>query len=416
MNKPRSAYVHIPFCRRRCFYCDFPIVPIGGHENEKNLKVIDAINSYLEFLHREISLIPKGISPLSTIYIGGGTPSILSPLQIQNILKTLRKRFGIQDGCEISLEVDPTGINKQLVEEFIKIGINRFSLGGQSFDDKTLKKIGRIHNREQLLDSCNWLEDCFKKGLIESWNLDLIQNLPDENIKSWEQQLTFAIGQSPPHLSIYDLTIELGTVFSRKNLKGELQLPNYDLEVEINQLTRSILKKAGYSRYEISNYALPGHASRHNRVYWSGSSWWGFGLGATSAPYGRRLSRPKTIQGYKRWVQEQELKGIEGTSQMNNHSIMDLDELIMVGLRRREGVDLDCLFRNWGWNVNQRKEYLIALVVRWEPFIAKGFLKKYGERFKLTDPKGMDISNQILVEMFLWWDSLPKSALNVPIL
>ena len=414
MNNPRSAYVHIPFCRRRCFYCDFPIVPIGMGESEKNLKVIDSINSYLEFLHKEISLITIDGNPLATIYIGGGTPSLLSPLQIRDLLQALRQKFGIQEGCEISLEVDPAGLTKQLVEEFIKIGINRFSLGGQSFDNINLRRIGRIHDQDQLIESCNWIGDCFKKGLISSWNLDLIQNLPSENIKSWKKQLLFAIDKLPPHLSIYDLTLEPGTVFYRKNLKGELGLPNDDLQAEINELTRVILQKVGFSRYEISNYSLPGHASRHNRVYWSGSGWWGFGMGATSSPYGIRFSRPKTIEGYKKWVKDQELKGIEDSLSLKNNSMMDLDELIMVGLRRREGVDLDSLFSKWGWNVSQKEEYLFHLLVRWKPFIEKGFLINKGKRFKLTNPSGMNISNQILVEMILWWDALPKSALNPP--
>ncbi|WP_320664028.1 radical SAM family heme chaperone HemW [Prochlorococcus sp. MIT 1223] len=413
-NNPRSAYLHIPFCHRRCFYCDFAVVPLGDKANGVNGPGSNSIKTYLELLHREIALIKEG-SPLSTIYFGGGTPSLLTPVQISSLLRHLQQIFGFQDGVEITLEVDPASFDKNSLEEFLEIGINRLSLGGQSFDDDLLLQIGRRHNRKQLIQSCEWIDQMFRIGQLRSWSLDLIQNLPGHDLLFWKSQLLQALEVSAPHLSIYDLSVEPGTVFYRKKLKGELSLPNEDTSIGIDRLTKSLLSEVGYSRYEISNYALPGHASRHNRVYWSGAGWWGFGMGATSAPWGARFSRPRTRDGYEKWLESQEKKGLEPSLEMPNARPIDLDEQLMVGLRRREGVNLFEIGRNWGWSTDKCGEYLDALDLRWKNFYEKGLIIKNGNRTLLTDPEGMEISNQIIVEMFLWWDSLPNDALLPPI-
>ncbi len=413
MNPPRSAYLHIPFCHRRCFYCDFAVIPLGNSAREESGPGVASINSYLDLLHREISMCPLG-PPLSTIYIGGGTPSLLNSIQIDSLLTHLKKKFGLQSGAEITMEIDPSTFIKGDIEAYGLIGINRLSIGGQSFNDNLLKKIGRLHSSEHLLQSCEWVNEAYEKGVFHSWSLDLIQNLPEETLSSWSHQLKYAIGTGAPHLSIYDLVIEPETVFGRKYLKGELGLPTEELSEEINISTGKILKEAGFARYEISSYSLPGHTSRHNRMYWSGSGWWGFGMGSTSAPWGQRLARPKTIVSYRNWILSQEREGVDPTLSLVNAQPMPLDELLMIGLRRREGVHLESLAISSGWNKEECDQYLSLLIESWSEFLLNGLLIEQAGRFFLSNPKGMEVSNQVLIQMMIWWDSLPMNVGSAP--
>ncbi len=412
VRSPRSAYLHIPFCHRRCFYCDFAVVPLGdkasGVEGPGSL----SIKSYLDFLHREIALVPIG-PPLSTVYIGGGTPSLLSPSQISSLLNHLQIRFGLQYGAEITLEIDPASFNENDLKGYLDAGINRVSLGVQSFEDIVLERLGRRHRRNHVFEACRWIHDFYKSGRLSTWSLDLIQGVSGQNLAAWKRELGQAIGTFAPHLSIYELSVEPGTVFAVRERRGEPCVLDEDEDLEISRCTSSMLCEAGFARYEISNYALPGHTSRHNRVYWSGSGWWGFGQGATSAPWGVRFARPRTSQAYKSWVEEQESQGLEPSLQLTHAGSMDFDEQLMVGLRRREGVDLMLLAKRWGWDQKQSEEYLSRLLFFWKDAIERGWLTRQGWRLQLSDPLGMEISNQVLVQMMLWWESLPDNAVAV---
>ncbi|MBW3042490.1 radical SAM family heme chaperone HemW [Prochlorococcus marinus] len=405
VTPPRSAYVHIPFCHKRCFYCDFSIIPLGDSAEALGSPGITSINAYLDLLHREISIAPKGPA-LSTVYLGGGTPSLLKKNELDDLLKQLKRKFGFQDGVEITMEVDPATFLENELKGYLEIGINRMSLGGQAFDDTTLSSIGRKHNRSQLIEACNWLNNLFKEGMLRSWSLDLIQNLPGLNLTKWLCELEQAVQTEAPHLSIYDLTIEPETVFGRRHKKGLLKIPNESLAQKIDLETNKYLKSRGFSRYEISSYSLPGHASRHNRMYWAGSGWWGFGMGATSSPWGKRFSRPRTIVSYKKWVEKQESQLLEKTLFNEESSRMPLDELLMIGLRRREGVHFEELAKSVGWTQKECEKNLRLLEKYWITFLTEGYLLKKNGRYCLSDPKGMQISNQILIQMFLWWDSL----------
>ncbi len=412
VRPPRSAYLHIPFCHRRCFYCDFAVVPLGDKASGNKGVGSSSIKAYLSLLHREIALITEG-TPLSTVYIGGGTPSLLMPVQINSLLEHLRSRFGFQYGAEISLEIDPASFNENDLEGYIEAGINRVSLGGQSFENILLEQLGRRHRKQHLIEACGWLNDFYKSGKLLTWSLDLIQGLPGQNLFLWQRDLFNALETSVPHLSIYQLSIEPGTVFSWRQQRGELTLPDDDVDAEMISLTSSILHRAGFARYEISNYALPGHASRHNRAYWSGSGWWGFGQGATSAPWGKRFTRPRTRDTYKSWIETQELEGLETSLVLQNPSPMPLDEQLIVGLRRREGVDLMALSIGWGWTYEQCEEYLNSLLLFLRDSIEKGWLNSNQWQINLTDPEGMLFSNQVLVQILLWWDSLPNHAVSL---
>jgi len=402
---PRSAYLHIPFCHKRCFYCDFSIIPLGDSAQAPGSPGITSINAYLALLHREISIAPKGPA-LSTIYLGGGTPSLLKKNEVDDLLKNLQGKFGFQDGAEITMEVDPATFVENDLNGYVEIGVNRFSLGGQAFDDRTLVSIGRKHNRSQLIEACKWVNDLFKKGLLKSWSLDLIQNLPGLNLSMWIKELEQAVDTEAPHLSIYDLAIEPDTVFGRIHKKGCLNIPIESEAQKIDFETNKFLKNRGFSRYEISSYSLPGHASRHNRMYWSGAGWWGFGMGATSAPWGERFSRPRTIAGYKKWVEKHGNRVLEKTLTSEKSKPMPLDELLMIGLRRREGVHFEELARNVGWSQTECDKNLKLLEKFWLNYLKDGSLLRKNGRYFLSDPRGMQISNQVLIQMFLWWDSL----------
>ena len=400
---PRSAYIHIPFCHRRCFYCDFAVEPIGDNIGSLNGNKSEIIKNYLKYLKKEILSI-KHKAPLSTIYIGGGTPSILDPIQIKELIDILRKYYGIDKGAEITMEVDPASFDECGLNGFINAGVNRFSLGAQSFNDAILKKAGRRHTKDDVYNSCSWLCKAKKDHFIRSWSLDLIQNLPESGTDLWQRDLTEAINFLPPHISIYDLTIEDGTVFKKLYDLGKLSLPNNDESFENSEITSLILKQSGYVRYEISNYSIPGHQSRHNRVYWKGLGWWSFGQGSTSSPWGKRFTRPRTSKGYKEWVINQCSFDLDDSLLLSSYEKIDLDEKIMLGLRTREGVNIINLMRDYGWSEEKLERNFLKLIKTWDKYIDSKLLKKEGYRFFLTDPRGMELSNQILIDMFRWWE------------
>ncbi|WP_411867756.1 radical SAM family heme chaperone HemW [Vulcanococcus limneticus] len=404
---PRSAYLHIPFCHRRCFYCDFAVVPLGDRADGASS---GSIARYLEQLLAEIAAAPDG-PPLSTVYVGGGTPSMLTPAQLGQLLAALRARFRLAPGAELSLEMDPASFDQDRLAGYLAAGVTRVSLGGQSFDDGVLERLGRRHRRADLLQAAAWLAAARCRGELASWSLDLIQGLPGQDLAAWDAQLAQAIALGPPHLSIYDLIVEPGTVFERLERRGQLDLPDADLSADLMEHTGRRLAAAGYGHYEISNYAWPGHASRHNRVYWSGAGWWGFGLGATSAPWGERLARPRTREAYGVWLEQQ--RGAVGataeapsTAAPADEAVasalsgMPFDERVLVGLRRREGVRLERLAAAAGLGAAE----LAPLLERWRPYRERGLLRAEGGRWRLSDPEGLALSNAVLRELLEWWE------------
>ena len=398
---PRSAYIHIPFCHRRCFYCDFAVIPVGDKVQSLEGSGSEMIKNYLHFLFKEILSI-KYKAPLSTIYIGGGTPSILDPKQIGELISLFRNEYGVDYGAEITMEVDPASFNKESLDGFMDAGVNRFSLGAQSFNDQILKIAGRRHTLSDVQDSCELLREAQFQGLIKSWSLDLIQDFPKSNKKTWKNDLYKAISYSPPHISIYDLSIEDGTVFNRLQNLGKLSFPDSDESYENSLLKSKIMKKSGYKRYEISNYSIAGHQSRHNRVYWRGLGWWAFGQGSTSSPFGLKFTRPRVSKEYKKWVDQQYELKLEDSLLKTNNKTIDLDERIMLGMRLKEGVNFKRLFFEYGWKSEKSEKNLKKLLKILDKYKLTGLLLNQGERYFLSDPIGMDLSNQILIDMFKW--------------
>lgn len=372
------------------------MVPLGDRAGgEAPAPGSASIAAYLSLLLQEIAASPPG-PPLATVYFGGGTPSLLTPHQLESLLASLRSRFGLAPGAEISLELDPASFDQARLAGYLQVGVNRVSLGGQSFDDAVLAGLGRRHRGVDLLEAAGWLAQSLASGTLRSWSLDLIQGLPGQDLGHWRHQLSQAIALAPPHLSVYDLTLEPGTVFAQRHDRGQLQLPDADLGADLMELTWAELSAAGYGHYEISSYALPGHASRHNRVYWSGAGWWGFGMGATAAPWGERLARPRTREAYADWLAQ---PGSPSASPSQAYPGMPLDERLLVGLRRREGVHMPALLAQAGL----RPEALAALGGRLAPWTSEGLLRIEGPRWRLSDPAGLALSNGVLRELLAWW-------------
>lgn len=388
-SQPRSAYVHIPFCHRRCFYCDFPVVPLGDRADGATSH---SVAQYLEWLEQEISSSPPG-PPLSTVYIGGGTPSLLNPLQTARLMALLNRQFGLAPGAEITMELDPADGCAERLEGYHGAGVNRISLGAQSFDNSLLASIGRRHSRQDIEATVALLN---REGLFR-WSLDLISGLPGLTPALWETTLDQALSLAPPHVSLYDLTIGEGTVFDRWLEQGRLSLlPSATTAAMLDRAAQR-LDAAGLRRYEISSYALPGHACRHNRTYWGGGHWWGFGMGAASSVAGQRLTRPRTRAGYQAW-----LHGPRDGAHPPASTRARLEDLLITGLRRSEGVNR----RQLAQQCPLPPEALMTLSPRLKRDCAQGLLCCEGPYLRLSQPQGFRLSNQVLADCLLWVEDL----------
>ncbi|MEM8779178.1 MAG: radical SAM family heme chaperone HemW, partial [Cyanobacteria bacterium P01_G01_bin.49] len=294
---PRSAYLHIPFCRRRCYYCDFPISVLG---DKTNIHQSGSIQQYVEILCQEINVTPSQNYPLQTVFFGGGTPSLLPPIDLERILTTLDAHFGIESDAEISLEMDPGTFTLEQLQSYKLLGVNRFSLGIQVFQDDLLEKCGRFHRVKDIEQAI----DLIHQVNIDNFGLDLISGLPHQTLESWQFSLEKALEIQPKHLSCYDLVLEPVTAFGKQYKSGKFPLPHDKVAAQMYRMTQQILTNAGYEHYEISNYAKPSYQCRHNRIYWENKTYYGFGMGAASYTNYQRFTRPHTRKTYYTWVKE----------------------------------------------------------------------------------------------------------------
>ncbi|MBW4483885.1 MAG: radical SAM family heme chaperone HemW [Tildeniella torsiva UHER 1998/13D] len=393
ISRPASAYVHIPFCRRRCFYCDFPISVLGNHQRGETSGTVE---SYVELLCEEIAATPKlNDRPLQTVFFGGGTPSLLSVPQLEQILVQLDQHFGIAPTAEISMEMDPGTFDLEHLQGYLAAGITRISLGVQALDDATLESCGRYHRVADVYRSVDWLHQV----AMPNWSLDLISGLPHQTLTDWEIGLSKAMALHPHHLSIYDLTVEPQTVFAKRYQPGDQPLPTDEQTAAMYRLAQRFLTAQGYDHYEVSNYAQPGHQCQHNLTYWRNQPCYGFGLGATSYTQFQRVSRPRTLATYSEWVKEfQAAGGIH--SEPPTPTLEQLLDRLMVGLRLQEGISGDevrslCDPTTWA-----------TLRAALTPHIAQGWVILEGDtwatlqRLRLGDPEGFLFSNVVLSDCF----------------
>ncbi|MBR8829643.1 MAG: coproporphyrinogen III oxidase [Chlorogloea purpurea SAG 13.99] len=377
-----SAYIHIPFCRRRCFYCDFPITVVGDKSNPDS----PMLEEYVRFLCTEIEGIKSPNIPLQTVFFGGGTPSLLPVKFLARILTGLDKVLGIDPDAEISLEIDPGTFTLEQLQGYQSLGVNRFSLGVQGFQDQLLAVCGRSHRLADIEGSI----DLIRQAGVTNFSLDLISGLPNQTLQQWEESLQKAVAIAPSHLSCYDLVVESVTPFGKQYQPGIKPLPDDETTANMYRLAASLLTAAGYEHYEISNYARDGRQCAHNRVYWQNEPYYGFGMGAASYIEGRRLTRPRTRRQYYDWVESGCIIDCPPSS-----SLDQLLETLMLGLRLKEGVNLKYLSQKFGSGV------IGKILKSSERYLEKNWLQINEDKIlKLTDPEGFLFSNTVLTHLF----------------
>ncbi|MBE9160688.1 coproporphyrinogen III oxidase [Nodosilinea sp. LEGE 06152] len=390
---PAAAYLHIPFCRRRCFYCDFPISVLG---NQRRGETSGTVESYVKLLCEEIGATPRlNEQPLQTVFFGGGTPSLLSIPQLEQILAQLDRRFGIAPAAEISMEMDPGTFVLLHLQGYLTAGVNRISLGVQALDDATLESCGRYHRTADVYRAVDWLHQV----AMPNWSLDLISGLPHQTLADWETGLAKAIALHPHHLSIYDLTVEPQTVFAQRYQPGDTPLPTDEQTAAMYRLAQAFLTAQGYDHYEVSNYAQPGHQCQHNLTYWHNQPYYGFGLGAASYTQHQRVSRPRTLTTYGEWVKDFKAAGGIHT-EPPTPALEQLLDRLMLGLRLKAGISGDelrshCSPKTWA-----------VLYQTLTPHIQSGLVVAEGDTWddlrclRLSDPEGFLFSNVVLSDCF----------------
>lgn len=371
-----ALYVHIPFCLRKCNYCDF--VSFSYKEN--------IADEYLSAVDREMALYADKFNDhhLRTIFIGGGTPTCLSAEQINLLMKALHRYFSWDKATEFTIEANPGTLTNDKLNVLKDAGVNRFSIGAQSFNEQLLQRIGRIHNVDQIGQAVAMV----RKAGFTNINLDLIFGLPDQSLTDWQNTLQQVVQLSPEHISAYGLKIEEGTPFALDQENGLLMPCDEELELAMYQQTREILQQAGYQQYEISNFAKPGKPSQHNLTYWHNEPYLGLGLAAHSFMTGQRWENYASIDQYNNALKQ-------GLFPIANEEAIPLSEqiqdAIFLGLRLIAGINL----------TNFKTRYQVDLLEKYQQIIQKhqknGLLNIEENNLKLT-PKGLFLSNEVMVD------------------
>jgi putative oxygen-independent coproporphyrinogen III oxidase len=386
---PTAAYIHIPFCRRRCYYCDFPVFVVGDRQNGSTS---GNIQLYVEQLGREIATQTNYQQPLETIFFGGGTPSLLTVEQLRQILESLSAKFGIASNAEISMEIDPGTFDLAQIQGYLQAGVNRVSMGVQAFQDNLLTVCGRSHSVADIYGAV----ELFDRGGVQNWSLDLISGLPQQTISDWEASLKYAIDLNPHHISCYDLIVEAQTPFAKQYQPGDTPLPSDENTAQMYRIAQQTLTAAGYDHYEISNYAKPEYQSRHNLTYWHNLPYYAFGMGAASNLENQRFTRPRKTQEYYQWV-------ADGCNWQESAAITSAEdrflETLMLGLRLSRGVSLISIESEFGI------DKVASLLKCLERYQRSGWVEivttETGDRWlKLSDPEGLLFSNVVLTEIF----------------
>lgn len=365
----RSAYVHIPFCIHRCGYCNFTVV--AGRD--------DLVEPFLDALERELAGLERP-RPVDTLFWGGGTPTYLKPGQLERLIELSRQWLPLAAGGEWSCEANPLDCTTEKLQQLRDAGVTRLSVGGQSFNDQKLKLLERDHTGQQLSDTLQTA-----RTLFPSLSLDLIFATPGETLANWQADLGAALAHAVDHVSTYGLTIEKGSAFFGRQLRGELTSVEESLELEMYQTAIERLTAAGLEHYEVSNFAQPGHRCRHNEAYWLGSPWLAFGPGAAGFDGRSRTVNHRSLHTYLRRV-------LSGESPVAERDEIDdeqqVRERFVFGMRRLQGIEWDAL-------ATPRFPQPQTL---FEPYLSRalaaGWFVREGERIRLSSA-GLVISDAL---------------------
>ena len=383
MRKQLELYVHIPFCEKKCLYCDF--LSFSAED--------DLHKAYVDKLIEEIRVQAKNYSDyqISSIFIGGGTPSVIKAVYISNIMSAIYEAFIVESLAEVSIECNPGTVDIDKLLVYKQSGINRISVGLQSSIDKELQHLGRVHTYADFLYSYEKIRESGYKNV----NIDLMSALPWQTLDSWKSTLKKVVMLKPEHISAYSLIIEEGTEFSKiyGSPEGRKFLPTEEVERDMYHSTIDILKNHGYERYEISNYAKPGYESKHNIGYWTGEEYLGFGIGASSYVYGRRFHVEKDIKKYLDINMKRDIMPLY----QNIHELSTkekMEEFMFLGLRLTKGVLVTDFYDRFGMELIDVFEKPI------QKNISFGLLKYENLYLRLTD-KGLDLSNRVMGDFLL---------------
>ena len=374
MGSPTALYIHIPFCATKCFYCDFNTYSF--HKEQADV--------YLNALRLEMNVYASVSASLQTIFIGGGTPSILSPKSLGEMFEGLQENFQIQVDAEVTIECNPGTIDAEKLAIMRDSNVNRLSFGVQAMDDDILRRIGRIHSVNDVLNSYQMA----REHNFDNINLDLIFALPEQTCDQWQYSLDKVISLDPDHVSAYNLTLEEGTKFYDWWDAGRLVLTNNETEADMYQLSIDRLTQAGYLHYEISNFAKPDCDVKHNLIYWNNEPYIGLGVGASGYIDGCRYTNVRGIPEY-----------IEQTGQVKKPivyresliGIQERAEMIILGLRKRDGICFDRYQKLFGQPITREFEQTINHLVELE------LVDTSNNHLRLTD-RGLMLANYVFTE------------------
>ena len=378
--RPLEIYIHIPFCVRKCYYCDFLSAP--ADEKTKD--------AYMEALYTELTKRAEEFAEYTvvSVFVGGGTPSTVRTKQLVMLLDGLRKYYRMDPDAEITVEVNPGTADKTKLEQYRRAGVNRLSIGLQSGNDGELCRIGRIHNFRQFVDT---YEGAVAVGFVNI-NVDVMSALPGQTLYSYLETLhmLLALKPQPTHISAYSLILEEGTRFWELSQEGKLEFPDEDTDRLMYSETGRVLREAGYERYEISNYAKPGFRCRHNCGYWTRTDYAGFGIGAASLIDNVRFHNGEQLASYLK----------NPTDCREDRQVLDsreqMEEFMFLGLRLTEGIDV----RTFGSMFGRSPEDIYGEII--EKNKRNGLLeyRERGNRLALTE-RGLDISNYVMAQFLL---------------
>lgn len=407
MNKKKlELYIHIPFCVRKCAYCDF--LSFAAPEQIYQ----EYVNKLIEEIYGQSENF-KDYQVIS-VFVGGGTPSLLAPKLVEELFSVLRQNFDIAADAEITIESNPGTLTMEKLETYLRSGINRLSLGLQSADDKELQFLGRIHSYDDFLKSYQKA----RQAGFNNINVDLMSALPGQDLMSWKTTLRKVLMLKPEHISAYSLIIEEGTpyyerygeegkhcldesqsIWTGRGLTGKRMslsvlpdLPDEDTEREMYHVTKKLMEEHGYGRYEISNYSRPGYECLHNKGYWTGTEYLGLGLGASSYTFGYRYHNTDNMEEY---LSLNLLEAGAAARDIQELTLEDrMEEFMFLGLRLMEGVSGTEFFSRFGqnmWNVYGKQI---------EKLERQGLLEVHKPEIRLTE-LGVDVSNMVLYEFLL---------------
>jgi len=375
-----SIYVHIPFCESKCAYCSF-VSMVSNDEMKKQ---------YFDNLMTEIKIKAKQYSPhysVASIYIGGGTPSCLDNYYIRDLLSSIYKNFAVKNTAEITIEINPNTADKNKIREYILAGVNRFSIGLQSSNPKILKSMGRLHTYNDFVKAVSIIREYGIKNI----SADIILGYPNQKLADIKDTMTNLIKLEIPHISAYMLSVDEGTKLKTLVDNGAVGLPDEDLVVQMYNLVLDMLTKAGYGRYEFSNFAKPTFESYHNRVYWNRTDYIGLGLAAHSYIQGTRFANTENLNEYILKLNNENVSPIVLSKNLSKAE--QKEEAIMLSMRTATGLNLEIYKSEFGENLLSKKKDRIADLIK------NGYIKLTADNRLVCTSKGFLVLNQIVLEL-----------------